>query len=69
MELLDGWKWRTEREWERAAWMVAYLLQPWSKRPLKPADLLRPPETRTLEEKMQLAMEKQARRRDPHGGN
>lgn len=40
VELLGGWQWRQEREWERAAWMVAYLLRPWSKHPIKPADLL-----------------------------
>ena len=37
---MDGWKWREDRQWERAAWMVAYLLQPWSKRPIRPAELL-----------------------------
>lgn len=47
--MLEGWKWREDREWARAAWMVAYLLQPWSKHPIKPADLLRPARDEGLE--------------------
>lgn len=31
--MAEGYRWREEREWERAAWMVAYLLAPHVKKP------------------------------------
>ena len=41
--MVEGWKWREDREWERAAWMVALLLRPYTKQPLKVTDLLPQP--------------------------
>ena len=38
--LAEGWKWRQERARERDAWMLANIIQPWSKKRLKPKDFL-----------------------------
>lgn len=40
--MAKGYQERDRRAWEARAWMVAYLLQPWSKKPITPADLLKP---------------------------
>jgi hypothetical protein len=41
-DLVDGYRERDYREWERAAWVVSYLLKPHLKkgRSLSPKDLL-----------------------------
>lgn len=41
--LSEGFQWRERRAWEARAWIVAYLLQPWSGgKTIQPADLLKP---------------------------
>ena len=40
--MVQGYQRRQEHEWYRAAWMVCYLLAPWSKRSLTPEKLLGP---------------------------
>jgi len=37
----DGWRWRTERNRERDAWMLANLIQPWTKKRLRPSTFLK----------------------------
>jgi hypothetical protein len=32
LQIVEGYHKREERDWYRTAWMVAYLLKPWSKR-------------------------------------
>lgn len=75
--MLEGWQWREDRAWERAAWMVAYLLQPWSKRPITPAELLQrpqdadaPPAPETFKDWLAQAQAKQdARKGASRGGD
>lgn len=41
--LLDGWRWRQERDRERTAWVIASLLSPYRKEngdPVSQADIL-----------------------------
>lgn len=44
---MEGHYRREDREWHRAAWMVCYLLAPWSKTRLTPEQLLGRALTRT----------------------
>jgi len=48
---LDGYRWRDQRAWERTAWAVAYLLQPWAKEghTIQPKDLLTSAETKEVD--------------------
>ncbi len=41
--MVDAWAWREERARRRDAWMLANMLQPWSKKRLRPDDFLRRP--------------------------
>ncbi len=41
--MVDAWAWREERARRRDAWLLANMLQPWSKKRLRPDDFLRRP--------------------------
>ncbi len=51
--LMAGYNWRQEREWERTAWVVAYLLTPHVTRPLTVDQLLGRERVRTEADKQQ----------------
>jgi hypothetical protein len=46
--MMDGWRWREERAHQRDAWLLANLLQPHSKRRLKPAMFLGTPDDKNV---------------------
>jgi hypothetical protein len=71
--MVEGWRWRDRRTQEHAAWMVAYLLQPYRSRgqaPIQPKDLLAPAVENgpaTMQEHLAAAYEKQAAQRARQG--
>lgn len=36
----DGYRWRDARDWEKRAVEIAFLLQPWSDKPIHPQQIL-----------------------------
>lgn len=51
--MAEGYRWRRERQWERAAWMVAHLLQPFVEQELSIDMLLGRKRARTREDMAQ----------------
>ena len=63
---MDGWRWREERDRQRDAWLLANLLQPHSKKRLKPSMFLGTPEDKDHAELWQRIVERKVKAGEWH---